>query len=183
MPDLTRRQEIESLVNKFIDENELNTPGFDLIKFLTQKYDFAIGVQPFDKNTTGVLLVDDDEFIPNTNTHKLISINRDLGVVDDYIYNLKKRFIVAHEFAHYKLHKKDHVQFAHRDTDKKDTPEEREADYFARCLLMPQKLISNVLDVDGIKDQTLCDKADIVSRLFAVTRNKAKIRIAELGLA
>ena len=182
MPNPERKQEIETLVNKFIDENKLNAPGFDLIKFLTQKYDFKIGAQNLDENTTGILLVDDDEFIPNTDTHRLISVNRDLGVDDEYIYNLKKRFIVAHEFAHFMLHKKEHTQFAHRDTDKKNSPEEREADYYARCLLMPCRLVSNILDVDGIREQSLCDKASIISRLFAVTITKAKTRIEELGL-
>lgn len=48
---------------------------------------------------------------------------------------------------------------------------------------MPENLVSGVLNVDGIKEQSLCDKANIISRLFAVTTNKAKIRIDELGLA
>ncbi len=183
MPDSARRQEIESVVNEVITQNDLGAPGFDLTKFLTKEYDFKIGAQDLDKNTTGILLVDDDEFIPDTDTHRLISVNRDLGVDDEYIYNLKKRFIVAHEFAHFVLHKNEHTQFAHRDTDKKNTPEEREADYFARCLLMPRKLVSDILDVEGIKEQSLCDKASMISRLFSVTLTKAKTRIEELGLA
>lgn len=183
MPSPERRKEIEQNVNNIISSYGLGMPGFDLTKFLIKQYDFRIGVQNFDKNTTGVLLVDDDNLIPGTNTHKFISVNKDLGVDDSYVYNLKKRFIIAHEFAHYELHKENHVQFAHRDTDKKDTPQEREADYFARCLLMPENLVSGVLNVDGIKEQSLCDKANIISRLFAVTTNKAKIRIDELGLA
>lgn len=183
MPDSIRRQEIENVVNDIIVQNNLGAPGFDLTKFLTKQCDFKIGAQDLDKNTTGILLVDDDEYIPDTETHRLISVNRDLGVDDEYIYNLKKRFIVAHEYAHFVLHKNEHTQFAHRDTDKKNTPEEREADYFARCLLMPRKLVSDVLEVDGIKEQTLCDKANMISRLFSVTLTKAKTRIEELGLA
>lgn len=183
MPDSIRRQEIENVVNDIIVQNYLGAPGFDLTKFLTKQCDFKIGAQDLDKNTTGILLVDDDEYIPDTETHRLISVNRDLGVDDEYIYNLKKRFIVAHEYAHFVLHKNEHTQFAHRDTDKKNTPEEREADYFARCLLMPRKLVSDVLEVDGIKEQTLCDKANMISRLFSVTLTKAKTRIEELGLA
>lgn len=128
-------------------------------------------------------MVNNDDVIPNTDAHRLISVNRDLGVDDEYIYNLKKRFIIAHEFAHFMLHKNEHTQFAHRDTDKKNSPEEREADYFARCLLMPRELVSKILSVDNIKEQSLCDKASIISRLFVVTITKAKARIEELGLA
>lgn len=182
MPDLARRQEIESIVNDLIDKNNLSVPGFDLTKFLIKEYDFKIGAQDLGKNTTGILLVDDDAYIPNTDTNRLISVNRDLSVDDEYIYNLKKRFIIAHEFAHFVLHKKNNTQFAHRNIDKKDSANEKEAEYFARCLLMPKTLMTNVLDVDGIKDQSLCDKASMISRLFSVTLSKAKARIQELEL-
>lgn len=183
MPKLERRKQIESIVNNIIKEHKLAAPGFDLTKFLIREYDFKIGAQTLDKNTTGILIVDDDKYISNTDTNRLISVNRDLGVNDAYVYNLKKRFIIAHEFAHFILHKNNHVQYAHRDTDKKDSAEEREADYFARCLLMPKVVVLDVLQIEGVKEQSLCDKADIVSRLFSVTRSKAKERIEELGLA
>lgn len=183
MPNLNRKQEIEKIVDNIILSENLLVPGFDLTKFLTEKYGFIIGVQPLDKNTTGVLLVDDNDYILNTQAHRLISVNMNLGVSDEYVYNLKKRFIIAHEFAHYILHKQNAVQFAHRDTDKKETSDEKEADYFARCLLMPKKLVESVLRVEGIQEQSLCDKASIVSRLFSVTITKAKLRITELGLA
>lgn len=183
MPSQKRRQEIEKIVDKITCSDNLFIPGFDLTKFLTEKYGFVIGVQPLDKNTTGILIVDDDNYILNTQSHKLISVNTNLGASDEYIYNLKKRFIIAHEFAHYMLHKKDNTQFAHRDSDKKENLEEKEADYFARCLLMPRKLIEDALNVGNINEQNLCTKASVISRLFAVTIKKAKMRIEELGLA
>lgn len=182
MPDLEREQEIEFIVNKFIKENGLNVPGFDLTKFLTQKYDFVIGSQNFNKNITGVLLVDEDKYIPHVDAHRLISINHDLGVDDEYIYNRKKRFIIAHEFAYFILNKDQNSQFAHKNVDKKNTPKEREAEYFARCLLMPRKLMFDILNINGIKEQTSCEKSVIVSRLFFVPQDKAKMRIEELGL-
>lgn len=183
MPSLERKQKIEEIVSNIIIENSINHSLFDITKFLMSKYNFKIGVQDFEKSTTGMLLVDDDAYIPNTDTNRLIVVNRDLGVEDEYIYNLKKRFIIAHEFAHFVLHKKDHTQFAHRNTDKKDSADEKEAEYFARCLLMPKDLISNLLSVEGVKEQDLCAKANMVSRLFSVTLTKAKQRIEELELA
>lgn len=178
-----KKREIESIVDGIIGDNGLKAPGFDLTKFLTKEYDFKIGAQSLERNTTGILLINDDAYIPETDTHRLISVNRNLGTDDEYVYNLKKRFIIAHEFAHFILHKSDHTQYAHRDTDKKNTSEEQEADYFARCLLMPRQLVCDLLNVDGIKEQNLCDKANVISRLFFVTLTKAKIRIDELGLA
>lgn len=178
-----RKDEIESTVSNIITENAINYSMFDITKFLTNTYKFKIGVQDLEKNTTGMLLVDDDKYIPNTDTNRLIVVNRDLDVEDEYIYNLKKRFIIAHEFAHFILHKNDNVQFAHRDNDKRGTLTEEEADYFARCLLMPKNLVTDWLSINEMKGQDLSAKANIISRLFSVTLTKAKDRIKELGLA
>ncbi len=183
MPSVERRKEIETIVNTIVQDNEINHSLFDITQFLKQQYKFEIGVQKLDNNTTGMLLVDDDEYVPNTNSNRLIVVNRDLHVDDENIYKLKKRFIIAHEFAHFILHKNEHTQFAHRDSDKKETKEEKEADYFARCLLMPETLVSNVLSLYQINDQDLCTKAKFVSKMFSVTLTKAKQRLSELGLA
>lgn len=50
----------------------------------------------------------------------------------------RKRFIIAHELAHYLLHYKgDGKLFRHRENIKGKDLEENDADYFAACLLMP----------------------------------------------
>ncbi len=183
MPSLERKKFIEETVSKITNENGIDYSLFDITKFLITKYNFRIGVQDLDKNTTGMLLVDDDAYIPNADTHRLIVVNRDLNVDDEYTYNLKKRFIIAHEFAHFILHKKDHTQFAHRNTDKKDSNDEKEAEFFARSLLMPKDLVIGVLSIGAVSTLDSSAKANIISRLFSVTHKKAKQRMDDLELS
>ena len=175
---MTRREEIESIVDQKIKENELDKPGFDLIKFLKEKDGFEIVLQNMPDDTTGLIIINDNEKIQGTNTNRLIAINNSLQTDPNYIQ--RRRFIIAHEYAHSQLHKNDSVLFAHRDTCKRETPQEQEADFFARCLLMPRKLVEEVLE--GVADERLSDneKAKYIASIFNVTEKKAKVRIKEL---
>ena len=130
-----------------------------------------------EENTTGILLINDDEFVPNTNKHKLIAINSLLRNQPNF--SQRRRFIVAHEYGHSILHKANKTQYAHRDTNNKNAPQEKEADYFARCLLMPKHIIEDVLSVKSIQDLLPNDKIMYVSRAFNVTPNKARQRLSE----
>lgn len=50
---------------------------------------------------------------------------------------------------------------------------EREADYFARCLLMPSDIIKAFLEADFIKRMNFDEKVKWISSLFNVTSKKA----------
>lgn len=178
MPSEERRREIEDIVSSIIlNHTELNVPAFDIIKYLKEKEGFAIASKPMIDDTTGMLFVNDEEFVDDTDTHKLIVINSLLKEQGNFIQ--RRRFIIAHEFGHYVLHKKDAIQYAHRDTSNKDALEEKEADYFARCLLMPKDIIDVLLEIKFIKDSSEENKISLISRIFNVTRKKAKQRIKE----
>ena len=173
-----RAQEIETLVDNILTQNELS-PRFDLTHFLFQK-GFQIVQQELDDDTTGMLFVDDNNFIPGTQSNKLIVINSKLKQKDDFIQ--RRRYISAHEFAHEQLHKKEQVQYAHRDYSKKETQEEMEADYFARCLLMPRKFIESLFSLEQFKQLPFNMKVAIVSSVFNVTESKAQKRLeSDLG--
>ena len=179
MPDAKRRTEIEEIVNKILVEHNIEKPGFDLTHFLTKQEHFQIGLQFMDDDTTGILLVDDNDFIPGTNANRLIMINEALKREDDFIR--RKRFIIAHEYAHFILHKQNDIQYAHRDTSKRGTSKEKDADFFARCLLMPQKLVSQFMDLDMFKASSESPKIEFISNVFNVTVKKARQRLLELN--
>ena len=178
MPNIAKRDEIENKVNDIMSTYNTGEAGFDITKFLTKTENFQIGLQFMDDDTTGILLVDDNNCIPNTNTHRLIMINEALKGQDDFLR--RKRFIIAHEYAHFILHKKDEVQFAHRDTSKKDTTKEKEADYFARCLLMPKELVEQFMKLDMFIDASESQKIEFISNAFNVTAKKSRQRLLEL---
>lgn len=167
-------QVVEDLSRK---HNELNVPVFDIIKFLKEKEGFAVASKIMDKDTTGILIIDDNEIIPESQSHKLIVINSRLQDKDDFIQ--RRRFIIGHEYGHSILHKKDSKQYAHRDTSNKDDEIEQEADYFARCLLMPESIMKAILSISFIEILPLKEKAIIISRIFNVTINKATQRLKE----
>ena len=178
MPSEQRRSEIEHQVNAIISNNNLYVPGFDLIQYLTKKEKFQIVLQQLPHKITGVLLVDDTKEILNTNTNRLISINSSLK--DEENYSQRMRFICAHEYSHFILHKRDtDTQYAHRDTDHRDEPEEKEADFFARCLLMPADMVRKILNLDFIRKLEWNEQVSFIARTFNVTFNKATQRMVE----
>ena len=175
---MTRREEIENIVDQKIQENDLGKPSFDLIKFLKDKEGYEIVLQNMDDDTTGLIIINDKEKIEGTEFNKLIAINSSLQNDPNYIQ--RRRFIVAHEYAHSQLHKRDSVLFAHRDTQKRETEAEQEADFFARCLLMPRNLVNEVLGSEEAKQLSDSGKIAYISKIFNVTEKKARQRLKEI---
>ena len=108
----------------------------------------------------------------------------------------KSRFITAHEYGHFKLHKDPNEElYAHRDRDKRDTPQELEADYFARSILMPKdiflsmnRLIDSAFNEaakqDGYFHQNVANnvRLELLSKYFKVTRNKVSKRVGDIDI-
>lgn len=178
MPRKERKVEIEQIINDLSNKHkEFTIPAFDIIKLLKEKEGFAIGTKVMTDDTTGMLIVDDENWIEDAQTHRLIVVNALLQEQKDFIQ--RRRFIIAHEYAHFILHKKETKQFAHRDTSRKLSEEEKEADYFARCLLMPETALRSLLNLDFVKGLSFTTKIMLVSRFFNVTQNKAIQRVKE----
>ena len=178
MPTEERRNEITSIVEDIIkNSQELCFPAFDIVKFLKERENFVIASQLMTDDTTGMLFVDDENFVSNTNSNKLILINSVLQ--DQKVFIQRRRFIIAHEYGHYILHKKSTKQYAHRDTHSKDDTIEREADYFARCLLMPKEAVDILLKLPIFKNASFNDKVSLIARVFNVTKKKANQRLKE----
>lgn len=177
MLDNARKKEIEQQADRILKENDITTPfRFDPIRFLSTRYGFTIQSRTYnDADVTGMLLVDDDEPLFD-NTYRLITINS--NVINGVDGVKRACFIALHEFGHYILHKKEHRQFAKRDTSCKENTEELEADYFALCMLLPRSL------VEGYIKPYSCDEERIYAtrRLFGVTEKKAILRLEELEL-
>ena len=180
MPSQERRNEIENIVIKLLEnEPELNKPAFDIVSYLINNEKFAIASSPMNDGTTGMLFVDDNNKIKGTNVNRLILINSLLKNETDFVQ--RRRFIIAHEYGHFLLHKNAETQFAHRDTKEKDSLIEREADFFARCLLMPKATLLNVLNIELVKNMSIEEKISFVARVFNVTKKKANDRLLEVN--
>lgn len=174
MIEESRQNEIESQVDTLVQKYGLSTPGFDLAQFLSEHEGFVLGERVMEDDTTGILLVNKTQKLPKFYTNQLIATNANLRYAPDY--KERRRFIVAHEYAHYRLHMEGGAIFAHRDYAHKDDPMEAEADFFARCLLMPRSQVNTVLKTLP-ENSSLEEKVDLISRTFRVTKKKAAQRL------
>ena len=110
----------------------------DIVDF-TRKLGFVVGNAELPDNEDGFLAIQPQNQGSETNvaTDKIIGVNakRPLDL---------KRFIIAHEFAHWVLHYQDGQVFLHRENRKGKNIEENDADYFAAALLMPKASFNRV---------------------------------------
>ncbi len=184
---LSKEEQLEFLENiakkiliKATGETSLSSDAIDIFS-LVKNEGFLIQTMYMDPQTTGMLLVDDEHPIEDTGSNKLIIIGKFPHNDNSYF---KGRFITAHEYAHYILHKHGQQQFAHRDQRSSDCNDlqEWQADTLARCLLMPQdqmkKLIQKHVNEDSVDIGAL---VDCISSRFMVTQKKAMQRLDELG--
>lgn len=106
-----------------------------------------------------------------------------LGVRSDD-HNHRKRFTIAHEIGHYTLHSEDMLHYDraeiypeyvfYRQSGTIPTSEEREANFFAAELLMPQELVETCI---GKGMNTIEQLADF----FDVSEQAMTIRLTYLG--
>ncbi len=178
MAELTKERmlEIEAIVSDItfhLDFTE--SPSVDIVS-LVKRDGFEVEPSLMQIETTGCLFVNDDP----DNKERLIVVNKifkNPDNEDDVIFK-KSRFITAHEYGHYILHKPENQPlYAHRDSDKRDNQEELEADYFARSLLMPLSEFESyyqILNEMGNNNQKFT--LDMLSKVFKVTKNKVQKR-------
>lgn len=177
----TRMLEIEEITKELLINIDFEKSPYVDISSIVQKDGFDIKPQKMDIDTTGCLFVNDEK----PKKERLILVNtifRNPENEDDVVFK-KSRFITAHEYGHFKLHKKEGEPFiyAHRDTDHRTDPDELEADYFARSVLMPLsqfELYYKAANQLGNNDKNFT--INILSKLFKVTRNKIEKRMEDL---
>lgn len=191
MPDITkeRKIEIEKEVHQILSKTGYNPfPQNSLIVDIVQlvkAHDFAVQTSEMDLNTTGCLIVNDLETVMDTNKNRLIVVNKNFknNNNDNNVVLKKSRFITAHEYGHFILHKKNGQPiYAHRDTDHRTDPQELEADYFARSILMPYESVKQYVDI--IKSLNIYkdvkESIPLLSTIFKVTKDKVSKRLNDL---
>ena len=167
---------MDILTYQLLLQNNQKSLPIDITK-LAMDNGFKIITIDMQEGETGFVLVDDNEELVGFQTRRLIGVKKGLEFE-------KRRFVTAHEFAHFILHKGEKVQYMHRSVEHSEKPEEKEADLFARCLLMPAKLIKDKMSEfkDDNGESTVDEiKIKYISLVCRVTETKAKVRLQELG--
>jgi len=172
-----RMLEIEKIADKILVKTKFKDKPFIDIVSIVKKDGFTVQQTELEMNTTGCLLVNDYK------KERLIVVNSYFKESNDEkeVILKKSRFITAHEYGHYILHKHERKSiFAHRDTYHKTEIKELEADYFARCILMPiyKFFISYDFLMSEYKDSEYV--VTFLSDYFRVTRKKILARIEDI---
>ena len=172
--------ELENKVDKLFGDIDFDAEcekTIDVVS-IASKLGFKVANAILDDDADGFVVVDKNaRSILNINTTKLIVVNNERSIE-------WKRFIVAHELAHYVLHydnDNDQGIYAHRDHRVGKNKYENDADYFAAALLMPRKVFRR--RYQELKDNNVTgDYATILAEKLEVTYIMASRRIQELSL-
>lgn len=174
---LKDKRKIEKKANDFLGSAEEENGIIDIIAFARSKgFEVFLSELP-GKNEDGVIYVDMENGEEKT---KKILISNELKYP-------AARFIIAHELGHYVLHydrndmsKQKGKVFFHVDTHENKAKEEQEADYFAACLLMPQKTFKNKYEELNAKMENGNVVVNMLSQIFIVEPNAVSRRIPEV---
>ena len=173
---MPQNSEIVKAAQKFCKENRIDSYPVDIITICNNN-----GLRVFEEylptNVSGYIIIQEEPF-EKYETNKVIVVNSSDNPK-------RRRFTIAHELAHFVLHKSAEENFyAHRDTGQYDGIE-READIFASNILMPEELIK-----EELKNLNEKNRGDIpfllktyqIANSFAVSEMAAEVRLKQLGL-
>ncbi|HIU50890.1 MAG TPA: ImmA/IrrE family metallo-endopeptidase [Candidatus Limousia pullorum] len=167
------KRDIEKNVNIMLERygySQEHDNYIDIVDFV-RKLGFSVGSAELEDNDDGFLIVQ-----PNG----VDGLNdRIIGVNSKRSYEFK-RFIIAHEFAHFILHYKGGSAYLHRENKKGKNEEENEADYYAANLIMPKN--SFLREYNNLKNSGLENNAIGVqlASIYKVPLESALRRISEV---
>lgn len=175
-----RMLEIEGTVSNILQGIDFSESPYVDIVHLVKKDNFTVNPTNMPIETTGCIFVDDN-LGKNGRTILVNTRFKNPDNESDVVFK-KSRFITAHEYGHFKLHKQiGEPMYAHRDTYHRTDKIELEADYFARSILMPLeqfKAYQKAANDIGKNDEEFTILT--LSRIFNVTMNKARKRTEDL---
>lgn len=174
------KKQIEEKVTELMQQiNYSDTSDeIDIIQ-VANNLGFAVGNAILNDDDDGFIIVQEgSECILGIKTDKLIGVNSKRPLE-------WKRFIIAHEIAHYVLHysnEKNNGMYAHREHKKGRNDLENDADYFAANLLMPSQKFAEKYREFKEKDLSFDEIILLLASKFVATPKMVERRIGELGL-
>lgn len=167
---LNNKNQIREIVNRMLDDTGMSTMTLiDLNKFLRLENIklFKLSSEEWNKKFSKQKAL---AILLKTEKDKIIILN-------EHALKEDETFTIAHEIGHLFLHTdKDKPQILCRHGEVEDKEQEDEADYFAACLLMPEKAVLDL--VKKFEIPSVSKFADI----FGVTSETARRRFVELNI-
>lgn len=170
------KNEIITRAKEFCIDNKINDYPVRIVQ-ICKNYDISVFEQYLPSDVSGFIVVQEENF-HNYNTNKLIVVNLSDSA-------RRRRFTIAHELAHYILHReKNQPIYAHRDAGQYGGIE-TEANLFASNILMPEKLVKDALSLfenDEWGEIPFFEKIRFIADKFAVSEQAAEVRLDQLGV-
>jgi len=166
-----QEKEIMEAAERFCFKHNITQCPVEIVR-ICQAEGISVFEENLPKNVSGFIVIQNDHF-EYYGTGRLIAVNiRDSAS--------RRRFTIAHELAHYILHKDESQEFyAHRDTGQNGGIE-NEANIFASCVLMPKALVISLLR-DLRENATSAMKIVHIAKNFAVSQDASRVRLEKLG--
>lgn len=173
-----RDSEVAEKAEEFCTAQKITTSPVEIVKICNH-----MGLQVFEEymepGTSGLIVVDEQEWV-KYGTNQFIVVNLAEAAT-------RRRFTIAHELAHFVLHRNGELLFAHRDTQGSDVclKSENEANYFASIVLMPEQLVmERVTEISNGAWRELPDFILVkeTAGFFAVSESAARVRLKHLGI-
>ena len=174
-----KQSEVKRRAEQFCEENGINSYPIEIVRICNDN-----GLKVFESylepDVSGLIVVDEKEW-EQYGTNQFIVVNlMELAA--------RRRFTIAHELAHFILHRNGNRLYAHRDMTNNSgfkNSMEQEADYFAANILMPEKLIRE--KVEMLKEEVWGKIPEFalireIACAFAVSESAAKVRLKQLGI-
>ena len=159
-------ENLEALTSEILFNNDMYTIPIDVIR-IAKANDIKVYEADLEKNVSGAIGYND-----KTECFEILVNSGDSRA--------RQRFTIAHELAHYFMHKdilqseNGHVDILYRTEKTQDEiKREREADYFAGALLMNKTLLVNLRSSYNIKE---------LAELFEVSVSAMTVRLDTLGI-
>ena len=180
------KNEVIRAANKFCAQYDIHDYPVKIVDICE-----ANGIKVFEEflpaNVSGFIISRNNDSEEHSSDKLFDKYNSDhVIVVNRFDSASRRRFTIAHELAHFVLHRRNAEDlYAHRDAGQSGGIES-EANIFASNILMPEELVDEALSL--LEDSypgyiSLTDKAIHISNEFAVSVEAARVRLDQLRIS
>jgi Zn-dependent peptidase ImmA (M78 family) len=175
-----KRSEIKRIADEFCAKNGIDSYPVGIVS-ICQDNGLKVFEEYLDPDISGLIVVDTEEWEKYDGATQFIVVNLTNSAA-------RRRFTIAHELAHFVLHRNGAHLYAHRDSTVDGTPLssiEQEANYFAANILMPEPLVREKVDLLKRDSWTNMPGFALVYEIacsFAVSESAAEVRLKQLKI-
>lgn len=174
-----KQSEIRKKAEEFCRTNGIKSYPVEIVR-ICKENGIKVFEEYLDSDVSGLIVVDEKNW-EKYETNQFIIVNLAESAV-------RRRFTIAHELAHYILHRNGNRLYAHRDMTSDSSARssiEQEANYFAANILMPETLVRE--KVEDIKNEIWGKLPNFVlvreiADNFVVSESAAEVRLRQLEI-